>query len=229
MSTLRYCQCVTAGRPERRTRRQEQGDRSREVILDAASRLMAANGFDGASIASIARESGLPASSIYWHFSSKEGVLAAVMERGAERYFDSLGALDADGEASPAESLRTVYRRASVAIRRDPGFLRLFILLLLSGHDDETVHRVRRAARERVHDALRSAYRGEGEAVATAVADGLADVGLAMFDGAFLAVQNDSGLDYEELLVSMADALSALADAAVARGGSHPPGRRTAS
>jgi AcrR family transcriptional regulator len=220
---------VTAGTPERRTRRQEQGEKSREVILDAASRLMAANGFDGASIASIAQESGLPASSIYWHFSSKEGVLAAVMERGAERFFDSLGPLDADEQTSPAETLRTLYRRASAAIRGDPGFLRLFILLLLSGHGDETVHRVRRAARERVRDALRSAYRGEGEDVATAVADGLADIGLAMFDGAFLAVQNDSGLDYEELLVSMADALTALADAAVARGIPQRSPRRTAS
>jgi AcrR family transcriptional regulator len=220
---------VTAGAPERRTRRQEQGDQSREVILDAAARLMAANGFDGASISSIAKESGLPASSIYWHFSSKDGVLAAVMERGAVRFFDSLGAVDADDEATPRDTLRAVYRRASTAIRRDPGFLRLFMLLLLSGHDDETVHRVRRAARERVRDALRHAYRAEGPAVAEAVADELADLGLAMFDGAFLAVQNDGTLDYEQLLVSLADALTALADAVAARSGSRRPPSRASS
>ena len=208
---------MTTGTPERRTRRQEQGEQSREVILDAAARLMAANGFDGASISSISKESGLPASSIYWHFSSKEGVLAAVMERGAERFFESLGPVATEDEASPGERLRALYRRASAAIRQDPGFLRLFMLLLLSGHHDETVHRVRRTARELVRDALRSAYGGEGSVVATTVADELADIGLAMFDGAFLAVQNDGDLDYEELLVTMADALAALADAAVAR------------
>ena len=190
---------------------------------------MAANGFDGASISSISKESGLPASSIYWHFSSKEGVLAAVMERGAERFFDGLGPVATDEEVSPGENLRAVYRRASAAIRRDPGFLRLFMLLLLSGHDDESVHRVRRTARERVHDALRSAYQGEGPVVANAVADELADIGIAMFDGAFLAVQNNGDLDYEQLLVAMADALAALADAAVARSSSRRPRGRTAS
>ena len=45
--------------------------------------------------------------------------------------------------------------------------------------------------------------------MAEAVADELADVGLAMFDGAFLAVQNDEGLDYEPMLMDMADALAA--------------------
>src|SRR5436190_1998682 len=70
-----YCRYMTAGTPGHRTRRQEQGEQSREVILEAAARLMAANGFDGASISSISKESGLPASSIYWHFTSKEGVL----------------------------------------------------------------------------------------------------------------------------------------------------------
>jgi hypothetical protein len=94
------------------------------------------------------------------------------------------------------------------------------MLLLLSGHDDETVHRVRRAARDRVRDALRHAYRAEGATIADAVADELADVGTAMFDGAFLAVQNDGALDYEVLLVTMSDALTALADVVAARMGS---------
>jgi AcrR family transcriptional regulator len=215
--------------PERRSRRQEQGDQSREVILDAAARIMAANGFDGASISSISRESGLPASSIYWHFSSKEGVLAAVMERGARRFFESLGPGETADDVSPGEYLRAELRRASVAIRRDPGFLRLFMLLLLSGHDDETVQRVRRAGRDRVHEALRRAYHAEGPGIASAVADELAAIGLAMFDGSFLAVQNDQRLDYEALLTTMADALTALADAFVARRRSRTGLNRTAS
>ena len=206
-----------ASRPGPLTRRQEQGEQSRTEILDAAARLMAAKGFDGASIASISKESGLPASSIYWHFASKEGVLAAVMERGAERFFAEFGPGRAPSGASPGEHLRAEFRVASRAIRRDPGFLRLFILLLLSGRNDETVRRVRRAGRERVHGALRRAFDAEGASVAEAVADELADVGFAMFDGSFLAVQNDPGLDYEPLLMTMADALAALGDAVAAR------------
>ena len=51
---------------------------------------MAARGYSGTSVSDIARESGLPASSIYWHFASKTGVLTAVMERGAARFFGDL-------------------------------------------------------------------------------------------------------------------------------------------
>ncbi len=208
-----------AGRPPRLTRRQEQGEQSRAEILDAAARIMAAKGFDGASISSISKESGLPASSIYWHFSSKEGVLAAVMERGAQRFFEELDAGDVPRNASPAEHLRAQFRAAAGAIRRDPGFLRLFILLLLSGRNDQTVRRVRQAGRERVHRSLLRAFDERGAIIAEAVADELADVGLAMFDGAFLAVQNDQGLDYEPLLMDMADALAALGETAAARHG----------
>jgi AcrR family transcriptional regulator len=206
-----------AGEAPRPTRRQEQGEHSRIEILDAAARIMAAKGFDGASISSISKESGLPASSIYWHFASKEGVLAAVMERGAQRFFEELDAGGAPADASPAEHLRAQFRSAASAIRRDPGFLRLFILLLLSGRNDETVRRVRRGGRERVHRALRRAFDGHGATVAEAVADELADIGLGMFDGAFLAVQNDQGLDYEPLLMAMADALAAVGEASAPR------------
>ena len=206
-----------AGRPPRLTRRQEQGEQSRTEILDAAARIMAAKGFDGASISSISKESGLPASSIYWHFASKEGVLAAVMERGAQRFFEELDAGDTPTNASPADHLKAQFRTAAGAIRRDPGFLRLFILLLLSGRNDETVRRVRRVGRERVHRALRRAFDDHGATIAEEVADELADVGLAMFDGAFLAVQNDQGLEYEPLLMAMADALAALGETSAAR------------
>jgi len=52
-------------------KRQELGARSRTAILDAALQLMSETGYDGTSVAKIAQKSGLPASSIYWHFGSK--------------------------------------------------------------------------------------------------------------------------------------------------------------
>jgi hypothetical protein len=39
-----------------------------------------------------------------------------------------------------------------------------------------------------------------------------------VFDGAFLAVQNDPSLEYEPLLVLMADAIAALGDEIAATG-----------
>ena len=68
--------------------------RSREAVLDAAERLMAEQGYDAASVAALVEEAGIPASSIYHYFGSKVGVLLAVMERGAERFFAELPDLD---------------------------------------------------------------------------------------------------------------------------------------
>src|ERR1700760_3674782 len=66
------------------------GVRSREAVLDAAERLIAAQGYEAATVAALVTEAGIPASSIYHYFGSKEGVLLAVMERGAERFFAEL-------------------------------------------------------------------------------------------------------------------------------------------
>ena len=51
---------------------------------------MAEQGYEGASINAIVKEAGIPISSVYHYFGSKDGVLVAVMERGAERFFASL-------------------------------------------------------------------------------------------------------------------------------------------
>jgi AcrR family transcriptional regulator len=203
----------------RLTKRQELGERSRQEILDAASRLMAAHGYDGASISRIAKESGLPASSIYWHFTSKAGVLEAVMERGAERFFAGIDDVVVPEGATPRDALRAQLRVAAGSIARDPDFLRLFILLLLAGGTHDTIARVRRKGRERLHDQIRKAYASHGEATATLVADRLVDFAVGVFDGAFLAVQNDPTLEYEPLLVLMADAIAALGDEIAATGG----------
>jgi AcrR family transcriptional regulator len=65
------------------------GERSREAVLDAAERVMAERGYEAATVASLVEEAGVPASSIYHYFGSKEGVLLAVMERGAERFHEA--------------------------------------------------------------------------------------------------------------------------------------------
>lgn len=66
------------GRPRRvSTRRGKEG---REKILRAMLGLVDEKGYEGATIAELARRSGLPASSVYWHFSSKDDILAAALE-----------------------------------------------------------------------------------------------------------------------------------------------------
>jgi AcrR family transcriptional regulator len=205
----------------RRTKRHELGDRSREEILDAASSLMSAKGFSATSMSELAKESGLPPSSIYWHFESKAGVLGAVMERGARRYFAEVAAISQVWGDSPDENFRRLMELSNAVVRSHPEFLRLFMLLLLGseGHESqsEVVRRVRELGREHLHTALKQSFEPWGSEVSEAIADELADTALVQFDGVFLASQVDTTDGQARLVRQMSDAIFLLAKAFAGR------------
>lgn len=166
------------------TKKQLQGAQSREQILDATEKLMGTRGYAATSISDIRKACGLPASSIYWHFGSKDGVLAAVMERGAHRYFAAIPA-----EATAEQQLDAVVEQQS----QHPDFLRLFLLLSLERSDDpavaQVVRRVRDTAIERFRDAIAQLLPATvPQRKADRVLDELAALAVAMSDGIFLAV-----------------------------------------
>src|SRR5205807_6713249 len=99
------------------------GTRSRELVLDAAQSLMAEQGYDAATVAALVERGGIPPSSIYHYFGSKEGVLLAVMERGAERFFDALPDLQSRA-GSQLEHLRALVETVAATLERHPDFLR---------------------------------------------------------------------------------------------------------
>jgi AcrR family transcriptional regulator len=134
------------------TRKQRQGADSRELILDATERLMGTRGYAATSISDICKACGLPASSIYWHFGSKEGVLAAVMDRGANRFF---AAIPKDDEADVEGRLDVTGR----LLAQHPDFLRLFYLLSLERSADPAVaahlgERMLRSGKDREEHAI---------------------------------------------------------------------------
>jgi len=199
-------------------RRLEQGRRSKEEILDAASRIMSQRGYEGTSIAAISKETGLPNSSIYWHFESKAAILAAVMERGASRFFAAAG-LGPEIDAPPAERLRLALQGAGDSLESSEEFLRLLLLLLLSNDKPEVaqgVARVRAQGRERLRLTLESAYSPLGDAVAREVSERLVDFALATFDGVFIAAQFDHELVLRQGLDRMAESIDALAQPIIA-------------
>jgi len=55
---------------------------TREAILDAAEQLFSARGVDGVAVRDLAAALGLTASSLYNHFSGKQALYEAVLERG---------------------------------------------------------------------------------------------------------------------------------------------------
>ncbi|AEV75268.1 transcriptional regulator [Mycolicibacterium rhodesiae NBB3] len=165
------------------TKKQQQGEQSRELILDATERLMATRGYAATSISDIRKACGLPPSSIYWHFGSKDGVLAAVMERGAERYFAAIP-VEADIEGQLAAVIAQQ--------EQHPAFLRLFLLLSLERSDDPAVADVIRRVRDRAIGRFREAMMqllpdDLPEVLAERVSAELAAVATALSDGIFLA------------------------------------------
>ncbi|MDQ1544907.1 MAG: hypothetical protein QOK08_2545 [Actinomycetota bacterium] len=161
-----------------------------EDILDAAELLMARKGIDSTSIADICRASGLPVGSIYWHFSSKAGLIAAVMARGAERFFDGLphpGSFSGDAD----ECFRQWFDANTRLIERRPDFLRLHLSLCLldesEGSVRETTLRVRSVAIERLSSAITPWLSNKGVPNAAEHGLDLADTMLSAVDGAFIA------------------------------------------
>ena len=68
--------------PKRRPR--SDGRRSRDTILDTAARLATVQGLDGLSIGNLADETGMSKSGLFAHFTSKEELQIATVDRATE-------------------------------------------------------------------------------------------------------------------------------------------------
>ena len=104
------------------------GVRSREVVLEAAERLMAEQGYEAATVSRLVDEAGIPTSSIYHYFGSKEGVLLAVMERGAQRFFEALPDIG-ERTGSQVDHLRALVQTVAATLEDHPDFLALLVVL----------------------------------------------------------------------------------------------------
>jgi AcrR family transcriptional regulator len=201
------------GAPPQLTKKQQQGEQSRELILDATERLMATNGYAATSISDIRKACGLPPSSIYWHFGSKEGVLAAVMERGANRFFAAIPAWD-DAELPAERGAERLLTVTSGLLSQHPDFLRLFYMLSLERSDDpaatRVVRRVRDTAIERFRDAISHLLPPDTpRPTAERVTSELTAFAVALSDGVFFADHlepeaTDVNLMYRRLFQALA-------------------------
>ncbi len=74
----------TRGRPRKTADERDDGNR-RQELLRAAARLFRQQGFAASSTRDIATAAGMRSGSPFYHFESKEALLAAVMQEGMER------------------------------------------------------------------------------------------------------------------------------------------------
>jgi AcrR family transcriptional regulator len=195
------------------------GVKSRELVLDAAEHVMAEQGFEAATLAHVVEEAGIPMSSVYHYYGSKDGILLAVMERGAERFFADLPEPD-QPVGRPAEHLARVVSAAVRTLEDHPNFLRLLIFFATqpphagNGEVQAVVDRVREMALQRLRTQIAIAFDDDPRSSTT---DRLARFALAAFDGAFVAAQTDSAVTLEWLLEPLAPALVAARRSLMAR------------
>lgn len=145
---------MSDARPVRRRALTAQGAMSRERILDAAVDLIAERGYSATSVDALCRRAGIVKTAVYWHFGSKEGLLAAVIERVASAWIEEIEK-SAYQVGEPVERLSRALAGLRSIVERRPQLLRLLLALLLerSGDDDET-RAALRAAFQRARSAV---------------------------------------------------------------------------
>jgi AcrR family transcriptional regulator len=168
---------------------------SRTRILDAALELMAEQGFAGTSISMICARSGLPPSSTYWHFGSKDGLLAATVDYGATKWLEQVPRWDQIA-GTPEDRLRRMLTATARSLADRPAFLRILILLPLERQDMDAeslavIRTVRRRAAGGFRRAFREIFAADGDAEAEAFCEDVARFALSLTDGAFVAYEID--------------------------------------
>ena len=191
-------------------RKRAQGEESRQRILDAAAEIAGERGYEGTSVALVSERSGLPASSIYWHFDDKDHLIAAVIERSFDGWLEGMRAwVPPRAGANSEELMVAAVRRTAKALTGAPHFLRLGLMLALERRPEEATARTMfLQVREQAHKGIVAAYEAyfAGEIDARAVRS-LATLTMAAADGLFIAHEVDEGVDLGESFELLAGAI----------------------
>jgi AcrR family transcriptional regulator len=87
----------------------------KQAILEAALRVFAQYGFDAATTEDIAQAAGLSKGGLYWHFKSKDEILAAMLKQLFDQEMAVLSRF-VDNSGSVASRLRQLVRQAIDAV-----------------------------------------------------------------------------------------------------------------
>jgi AcrR family transcriptional regulator len=209
--------------PPKTVRRARRGAESQQAILDATIAIAAERGYERTTIVLVSERSGLPASSIYWHFRNKDELFAAVIERGFVEWSKELERSQSVVQgAKRRERLSGVIERVVGSLTANPDFLLLGLMLSLERQATPTRARdmfveVRARAYELIVDAiLRELPAGTPDTSALAVARNLALLTFTAAEGLFIAAQVPlPGPDPAEMPRTLAAAVDLLIEEAI--------------
>ncbi len=139
--------------------RTERRARTRAQLLDAAARVYARRGFDGATLDEVAEEAGFTKGAVYDHFGSKERLLLALLDEHLSAQIAEQIALF-DPSAETAERPRAGADRWMKELEDDPCAFRLFVEAWVHAQRDEELRGRVAAGME----AWRSTFRSLGSA-----------------------------------------------------------------
>jgi AcrR family transcriptional regulator len=165
----------------------ETGRSTRERILQAAGKLFYGEGIRAVSVDAVAEKVGLTKRTLYYHFRSKDDLIAAYLEMRDQPNLALFKRWFAEAEGDVAAKVEAIFRNLARSARHSKwkgcGFLRTSVELInLPGHPAMVVGR---AHKKRVEDWLCSVFE---EAAAPREARQLARQVILLLDGAFAVV-----------------------------------------
>jgi len=169
--------------------RKEQGEQTRQAIIDVTTRLFAARGYAGTSLDLIAKEAKTSKSSIFWHFDNKEDLLFTVVDRAMSEW-ELRASSEILAQPSPPRQLAKLIDLYRDLAQERPDTLRLLLGLLLETADaNEDVKR----RFQRMYQGYRSSIQivlqegvEQGFFKPTVPSEHLSAMTLALFDGLFV-------------------------------------------
>ncbi|GGR53330.1 AcrR family transcriptional regulator [Nocardioides luteus] len=187
---------------------------SKRAILEAVLSRAVEAGYEGTTMADVARVSGLPIGSVYWHFKNKEQLFVELLDYCYEVWQES---------TAPVRDMRellhnTISRSAAAsADLADPAaaFWSIGLVFAFERRLEDNLARqryleIRRKMFESVTSLLRTTYDGVPDDVAAELAHDMAVMGRALTDGFRVAAAAGDDTDFDRYASLTADALESL-------------------
>ena len=131
-------------------------------MIEAATSLISEHGYHATSVNDICRRAGVAKTALYWHFDSKEGLLAAVIESLGGRWIEELQKR-AYLRALPHERLEELVAGWREILEEQPQLVRLPVFLQLESQ----------GASEEIREALRTLFQRSEAAIQQGLEDSL--------------------------------------------------------
>lgn len=197
-------------------RRHKQGDESRQAVIEATLAIASERGYDGTTVALVTERTGLPASSIYWHFGSKDKLLAATLEHSYHEWSAAIGPWVTPQEPPELhDRLQHRFHTAAVGLAMNPQFWGLGLMLALQQRIEEPAARgifleVRRATTDGIRDNWRDLVDPAALERDPRLPDRLAEFYMIMMDGMFVHVRSTAARDVARMVSLFADGVAAM-------------------